>query len=85
MASQFHPTDKLIVALDGMDRLEALSLIASLPELRWVKVGLELFLRAGPEFLVELRDKELRIFLDLKFHDIPVTMAGACRHAALPL
>ena len=50
--------------------------------LRWVKVGLELFVQAGPEVVAQLREQGLRVFLDLKFHDIPATMAGACRRAA---
>ena len=50
--------------------------------LRWVKVGLELFVQAGPEIVGQLRRQGLRVFLDLKFHDIPATMAGACRRAA---
>jgi orotidine-5'-phosphate decarboxylase len=47
-----------------------------------VKVGLELFVAAGPEVVRQLRRLGLRVFLDLKFHDIPATMAGACRSAA---
>ena len=74
--------EKLILALDGMDRDEALQLIYRLPGLKWVKVGLELFVAAGPEILVDLREKGLRVFLDLKFHDIPSTMAAACFKAA---
>ncbi len=77
-----NPADQLIVALDGMQRSEALALCAQLPGLRWVKVGLELFVAAGPDVLVALREQGLRIFLDLKFHDIPATMAGACHRAA---
>ena len=50
--------------------------------LRWVKVGLELFVQAGPDVVAQLREQGLRVFLDLKFHDIPATMAGACRRAA---
>ena len=47
-----------------------------------MKVGLELFVQAGPTVVVQLREQGLRVFLDLKFHDIPATMAGACRRAA---
>ena len=61
---------------------QALALAAALPELRWVKVGLELFTAGGPAIVQRLRDQGKRVFLDLKFHDIPATMAGACRSAA---
>ena len=74
--------DRLIVALDGMDAEQALSLVDRLPDLRWVKVGLELFTAAGPQVVSQLRGRGKRVFLDLKFHDIPATMAGACRSAA---
>ncbi|HJO77859.1 MAG TPA: orotidine-5'-phosphate decarboxylase [Prochlorococcaceae cyanobacterium Fu_MAG_134] len=77
-----NPADQLIVALDGMECAEALALTSQLTGLCWVKVGLELFVTAGPEVVAELREQGLRIFLDLKFHDIPATMAGACRRAA---
>ena len=74
--------DRIIVALDGMAPERALRFSGSLPELRWVKVGLELFVAAGPAVVQQLRDQGKRVFLDLKFHDIPATMAGACRSAA---
>ena len=61
---------------------QALRFAAQVAGLRWVKVGLELFVQAGPEVLEQLREQGLRVFLDLKFHDIPATMAGACRRAA---
>ena len=76
------PADRIIVALDGMAPEQALAFAAAIPELRWVKVGLELFVAGGPEVVRQLRQQGKRIFLDLKFHDIPATMAGACRSAA---
>jgi orotidine-5'-phosphate decarboxylase len=84
MVSSFSakPADRIIVALDGMAPERALGFVAAVPELRWVKVGLELFVAAGPAVVTQLRDQGKRVFLDLKFHDIPATMAGACRSAA---
>ena len=76
------PADRIIVALDGMEAEQALALATAIPNLRWVKVGLELFTAAGPSVVRELRHQGKRVFLDLKFHDIPATMAGACRSAA---
>ncbi len=77
-----NPADHLILALDGLEAGQALALVDSLPGLRWVKVGLELFVAAGPAVVHQLRQRGLQIFLDLKFHDIPATMAGACSQAA---
>jgi orotidine-5'-phosphate decarboxylase len=74
--------DRIIVALDGMNADQALAFAGQIPDLRWVKVGLELFTAAGPQVVDQLRDQGKRVFLDLKFHDIPATMAGACRSAA---
>ena len=74
--------ERIIVALDGMAPDQALALSAQVEGLRWVKVGLELFVQAGPEVVAQLREQGLRVFLDLKFHDIPATMAGACLRAA---
>jgi orotidine-5'-phosphate decarboxylase len=76
------PADRIIVALDGLEAADALALVERLPELVWVKVGLELFTSAGPDVVRALRRRGLRVFLDLKFHDIPATMAGACRATA---
>ncbi len=81
-ATAMEPADRIILALDRGTAAEALALVAAIPELRWVKVGLELFSAAGPGVVRELRQRGLRVFLDLKFHDIPATMAGACRSAA---
>ncbi len=84
MVSSFsvEPADRIIVALDGMAPAQALAFAAAVPQLRWVKVGLELFVAGGPAVVRQLRDQGKRVFLDLKFHDIPATMAGACRSAA---
>ena len=77
-----NSADRIIVALDGMAPDQALRFATQVEGLRWVKVGLELFVQAGPEVVAQLREQGLRVFLDLKFHDIPATMAGACRRAA---
>lgn len=74
--------DRIIVALDMATEADAIALIERLPHVSFVKVGLELFLSAGPSFLRKLKQRNKRIFLDLKLHDIPNTMAGACRVAA---
>jgi len=76
------PAEQIIVALDGMAPQQALAFAAAMPELRWVKVGLELYVAGGPAVVQQLREQGKRVFLDLKFHDIPATMAGACRSAA---
>ena len=76
------PEERLILALDGCDGDGALTLAQGIPGLCWVKVGLELFISAGPGIVTQLHNRGLRVFLDLKFHDIPATMAGACRRAA---
>ncbi len=65
-----------------MDPEQALRFAVQVDGLHWVKVGLELFVQTGPEVVAQLREQGLRVFLDLKFHDIPATMAGACRRAA---
>jgi orotidine-5'-phosphate decarboxylase len=75
------PAERIILALDRPDAAAALTLAGAIPELRWVKVGLELFSAAGPAVVAQLREQGLQVFLDLKFHDIPATMAGACRSA----
>lgn len=75
-------SDRIIVPLDvpGVD--EAVALLDQLPQVSFWKVGLELFVSSGPAILSVLRERQKRVFLDLKFHDIPNTMAGACRSAA---
>lgn len=73
---------RIIVALDLADVREALALAGRLDARRCaVKVGQELFVRSGPESVRALRDLGLPVFLDLKFHDIPNTVAAGCRAA----
>lgn len=81
MSFLVEPSEKIILALDGMSKDDAISLISKIPKLCWVKVGLELFVKSGPGFIDFLRANGKRVFLDLKFHDIPVTMAHACRQS----
>ena len=74
---------RIIVALDVPDADAALALASRLdPKLCRVKVGKELFVAAGPAVVTRLQDRGFEVFLDLKFHDIPNTVAGACRSAA---
>ena len=68
---------ELILALDLARGAAALALLDKLPGLRWVKVGSMLMTREGPEFVRVLAARGLKIFLDLKWHDIPNTVAGA--------
>ncbi|MEH1891044.1 MAG: orotidine-5'-phosphate decarboxylase [Nostoc sp.] len=73
---------KIIVPLDVPDEESAIALVEQLPQVVWWKVGLELFTSTGPKILKVLKSRQKRIFLDLKFHDIPNTVAGASRSAA---
>lgn len=73
--------ERIIVPLDVPGEREAIALVESLPNVTFWKVGLELFVSSGPTILEALKTRNKRIFLDLKFHDIPNTMAGACRAA----
>jgi len=74
---------RIIVALDYHDAKDALALASRLdPKLCRVKVGKELFTAAGPALIEKLRKPGFGVFLDLKYHDIPNTVAGACRAAA---
>lgn len=74
----------LIVALDVDSIKKVDALIRRLgPRVDFYKVGLRLYTRFGPEILRRLRKKNKKIFLDLKFHDIPNTVADACREATL--
>lgn len=72
----------LVVALDVPRREAALELAAELlPVTPWMKVGLELFTATGPEMVTLLKEMGCKVFLDLKFHDIPTTVTGAVRSA----
>ncbi|MGE5027541.1 MAG: orotidine-5'-phosphate decarboxylase [Betaproteobacteria bacterium] len=74
---------KIIVALDFAAQEEALALAARLePGLCRLKVGKELFTAAGPTLVEKLHERGFEVFLDLKFHDIPNTVASACKAAA---
>ena len=76
-------THKIIVALDYADAASALALVERLDSsLCRLKVGKELFTAAGPELVRALVARGFEVFLDLKFHDIPNTVAAACRAAA---
>jgi orotidine-5'-phosphate decarboxylase len=68
---------ELILALDVPRGADALSLLDRLPDLRWVKVGPMLMTREGPALVRTLIGRGLKVFLDLKWHDIPNTVAGA--------
>jgi orotidine-5'-phosphate decarboxylase len=74
---------RVIVPLDFPDAESALALASRLDPRRCrVKVGKELFVAEGPPIVHRLHERGFEIFLDLKFHDIPNTVAGACRSAA---
>jgi orotidine-5'-phosphate decarboxylase len=71
-----------ILALDVAHARDALELAERLPRAEFVKVGLQLYAAEGPAVVRELRARGRRVFLDLKLHDIPNTVAGAVESAA---
>jgi len=74
---------RIIVALDYPEAAPALALVGRLqPALCRLKVGKELFTAAGPGLIEQLQQRGFEVFLDLKFHDIPNTVAQACKAAA---
>ena len=75
--------DKIIVALDVETAAEARQIIAELRgEVGAFKIGLQLFTASGASFVRETVDAKIKLFLDVKFHDIPNTVAGAAIEAA---
>ncbi len=75
--------ERLIVALDFSTAKEAQTLVTSLSDtISTYKVGKQLFVSAGPQFVREMAGLGLKVFLDLKFHDIPNTVSAAVRSAA---
>ena len=77
------PEDRLVVALDFPSSAEALALVDQLEgSCKWFKVGLELYYAAGNPLIHILRRRGFEVFLDLKLHDIPNTVAGAVRAVA---
>jgi orotidine-5'-phosphate decarboxylase len=74
------PKNRLAVALDYPDAFQAMKLVDSLGQTcQWFKVGMELYYAAGNDIIRQLRDRGFDVFLDLKLHDIPNTVAGAVR------
>ena len=73
----------VVVALDFEQQSSALNLVSQLdPALCRLKVGKEMFTHFGPQFVKELQQRKFDVFLDLKFHDIPNTVAKAVKAAA---
>ena len=74
---------RIIVALDYHDKQSAMDFVNRVnPSLCALKIGKSVFTRLGPDFVRELIAKQFRVFLDLKFHDIPNTVFDACTAAA---
>lgn len=74
------PEEKVIVALDFSEREKVTDLLKKISGHRvWVKVGMELFYSQGPEVIFEAKDMGLKVFLDLKLHDIPNTVGQAIK------
>jgi orotidine-5'-phosphate decarboxylase len=82
MAAETPHRDRLVLALDTDDLVQAQRLVRELrPFFASVKVGLELFSAVGPDAVVAMLEDGMRVFLDLKLHDIPTTVGRAARVA----
>ncbi len=80
--SQIPAKDRVIVALD-CSKEDALALGDKLSgKATWVKVGMTLYYAEGPSIIKAFKDRGFKVFLDLKFHDIPHQVEGAARSAA---
>ena len=80
---QYHSMNQIIVALDVDSRTEALNLVRRLKgRVGLFKIGSQLFTAEGPEFVREIVSQGEKVFLDLKFHDIPNTVTKAVLAAA---
>lgn len=80
--SSISRKDRIIVALD-CDRSRALELADMLAgHATWLKIGMTLFYQEGPYFVTALQKRGFKVFLDLKFHDIPHQVKGAAKAAA---
>ena len=83
MPQEIKAAEKLIVALDVKSLAEAKEMVRKLsPDVRIFKVGMGLFTMCGPDAVTLVHDSGAKVFLDLKFHDIPNTVAHAVRSAA---
>ena len=80
---EMNPRERLIVALDVSTAAAARNIVAAVGDSAYTyKVGMQLYTAEGPAIVRELVSSGRRVFLDLKYHDIPNTVAGAVREAA---
>src|SRR5665647_3322155 len=77
MVIQTNVAERIMVALDYAHADEARELVKALKGIPcYMKVGMQLFYSAGPQFVLELKEQGYKVFLDLKLHDIPNTVKG---------